>query len=59
MVGMMEMKKKEKALRLGHDRLVGEHAGGMGAIYKALAVIPARKGRRPVGFGGEVTGEKD
>ncbi|CAZ84312.1 unnamed protein product [Tuber melanosporum] len=50
---------KEKALRLGHDRLVGEHAGGMGAIYKALAVIPARKGRRPVGFGGEVTGEKD
>ena len=50
---------KEKALRSGHDRLVGEHAGGMGAIYKALAVVPVRNGRRPAGFGGEVTGDKD
>ncbi|CUS11732.1 unnamed protein product [Tuber aestivum] len=50
---------KEKALRLGHDRLVGEHAGGMGAVYKALAVVPVRKGGRPVGFGGEVTGNTD
>lgn len=49
---------KEKALRSGHDRLVREHPGGMGAIYKALAVVPARNGRRPVGFGGEVTGDK-
>lgn len=50
---------KGKALRSGHDRLVGEHPGGMGAIYKALAVVPVRDGERPVGFGGEVTGGKD
>lgn len=50
---------KGKALRSGHDRLVGEHPGGMGAIYKALAVVPVRDGERPVGFGGEVTGDKD
>ncbi|PWW75549.1 DUF185-domain-containing protein [Tuber magnatum] len=53
------MEDKEKALRSGHDRLVGEHSGGMGAIYKALAVVPVRKGKRPVGFGGKVTGDKD
>ena len=36
------------------ERLVGMERGGMGRVYKALAVVKERGGRRPVGFGGEV-----
>ena len=31
--------------------------GGMGRIYKVLAIVPERGGKRPVGFGGELLGE--
>jgi NADH dehydrogenase [ubiquinone] 1 alpha subcomplex assembly factor 7 len=36
-------------------RLVGRGPGGMGKVYKALALMPENGGRRrPVGFGGDV-----
>ncbi|KAK4242413.1 NADH dehydrogenase complex I, assembly factor 7 [Achaetomium macrosporum] len=48
-----EMKKEdvERAMR----RLVDRGPGGMGKVYKALAILPENEGRRrPVGFGGDV-----
>ena len=35
-------------------RLVDRGGGGMGKVYKAMAVVPLGGGRRPVGFGGDV-----
>lgn len=44
-------KDAEKAWR----RLVDRGPGGMGKVYKALAILPENDGkRRPVGFGGDV-----
>jgi SAM-dependent MidA family methyltransferase len=41
----------ERAMR----RLVDRGPGGMGKVYKALAILPENEGRRrPVGFGGDV-----
>jgi len=41
----------EKAWR----RLVDRGPGGMGKVYKALAILPENEGKRkPVGFGGDV-----
>lgn len=38
-------------------RLVERGGGGMGKVYKAMAIVPESGGkRRPVGFGGEVGG---
>ncbi|KAI1490867.1 DUF185 domain-containing protein [Biscogniauxia mediterranea] len=38
-------------------RLVDRGPGGMGKLYKALAILPENGGkRRPVGFGGDVAG---
>ncbi|KAI1327825.1 DUF185 domain-containing protein [Xylariaceae sp. FL0255] len=38
-------------------RLVDRGPGGMGKLYKALAILPENGGkRRPVGFGGDVPG---
>lgn len=37
------------------ERLVDQGEGGMGRLYKALAILPENGGkRRPVGFGGDV-----
>lgn len=37
-------------------RLVDKGPGGMGKVYKALAILPENDGRRrPVGFGGDVS----
>lgn len=36
------------------ERLVERGGGGMGKVYKVLAIVPERGGTRPVGFGGEV-----
>ena len=36
------------------ERLVETGPGGMGRIYKVLAIVPERGGKRPVGFGGGV-----
>jgi NADH dehydrogenase [ubiquinone] 1 alpha subcomplex assembly factor 7 len=52
-----EQKKKgdgEEILRACR-RLVDRGPGGMGKLYKALAILPENEGRRrPVGFGGDV-----
>ena len=47
-----EGEEKRKRVQGGWERLVGE----MGGIYKVLAIVPERGGRRPVGFGGGVEG---
>ncbi|KAG8529995.1 uncharacterized protein KY384_005477 [Bacidia gigantensis] len=38
------------------ERLVERGGGGMGKLYKVMAIVPERGGRRPVGFGGEIGG---
>lgn len=46
---------KEKQVRRGVERLVERGGGGMGKIYKVMAILPENGGRRrPVGFGGDV-----
>lgn len=48
---------KRKEMELGWKRLVEGGPGGMGKIYKVLAVVPESGGRRrPVGFGGDIEG---
>ena len=46
---------KNRHLRQSVERLVERGGGGMGRIYKAMAIVPENDGkRRPVGFGGNV-----
>ncbi|RAL11700.1 DUF185-domain-containing protein [Aspergillus homomorphus CBS 101889] len=46
---------KRKTLETGWKRLVEKGGGGMGKIYKVMAIIPENNGkRRPVGFGGNI-----
>lgn len=46
---------KRKSIESGWKRLVERGGGGMGKIYKAMAIVPESDGRRrPVGFGGDV-----
>lgn len=48
---------REKAIREAVERLVSRLPGhGMGTLYKALAMVPERGGRKPVGFGGGIAG---
>lgn len=50
-----EKDNKRKQAQKAVDRLVERGGGGMGRIYKAMAIIPENSGkRRPVGFGGIV-----
>ena len=45
----------EEQVRKGVERLVERGGGGMGRIYKVMAILPENGGRRrPVGFGGDV-----
>lgn len=44
----------KKRVRGAMQRLVERRGGAMGKIYKVLAIVPERGGRRPVGFGGGV-----
>lgn len=37
----------------GFERLTERHGGAMGKVYKAMAIVPERGGKRPVGFGGQ------
>ena len=36
------------------ERLVERGGGAMGRLYKVMAIVPERGGKRPVGFGGSV-----
>ena len=36
------------------ERLVERGGGSMGRLYKVMAIVPERGGKRPVGFGGSV-----
>ncbi|KAB8233289.1 hypothetical protein ETB97_004683 [Aspergillus alliaceus] len=46
---------KRKTLESGWQRLVEKGGGGMGKIYKFMAIVPENSGkRRPVGFGGGI-----
>ena len=49
-----EGEKKKSDMRAALERLVGTAPGGMGKMYKVMAVVPERGGRKPVGFGGDV-----
>lgn len=52
--GPDDVEEKKKAIGEAVDRLVSRLPGrGMGTLYKALAIVPERGGRRPVGFGGD------
>lgn len=49
----------EKQVRKGLGRLLERGGGGMGKIYKVMAILPENGGRRrPVGFGGDVEVEQ-
>ena len=47
---------KVEAIGKAVRRLVERHGGGMGRLYKVMAIVPEAQGkRRPVGFGGELS----
>ena len=48
-----------EAIDKSYKRLVNGSFGGMGKVYKALAVLPECGGRKPVGFGGSVPEEPE
>ncbi|CAD6588851.1 MAG: hypothetical protein ASARMPRED_003748 [Alectoria sarmentosa] len=52
--GLEEDEEGKKRVRGAIQRLVERGGGAMGKIYKFLAIVPERGGRRPVGFGGDV-----
>ena len=46
---------KEQSITKAVERLIERGGGGMGRLYKVMAIVPEGGGkRRPVGFGGEV-----
>lgn len=50
-----EGQSKARDVKKAWKRLVDRGPGGMGKVYKALAILPENDGqRRPVGFGGDV-----
>ncbi|KAL8895072.1 MAG: hypothetical protein Q9207_008309 [Kuettlingeria erythrocarpa] len=49
-----EVEQRKRAIKEAVERLVSRLPGrGMGTLYKALAIVPERGGRKPVGFGGD------
>ena len=52
--GLEKDEEGKKRVRGAIERLVERGGGAMGKIYKVLAIVPERGGRRPVGFGGGV-----
>lgn len=49
-----EVEEAKRRVRGAIERLIERGGDGMGRIYKALAIVPERGGKRPVGFGGDV-----
>ena len=55
--GALMKKGDAEGVRKAVERLVDRGEGGMGRLYKVLAIVPERGGRRrPVGFGGSLEG---
>ncbi|KAL1880484.1 hypothetical protein VTK73DRAFT_5871 [Phialemonium thermophilum] len=53
--GGADGEKKMADIHKAWKRLVDRGPGGMGKVYKALAILPENQGkRRPVGFGGDI-----
>lgn len=52
--GGEEVEEAKARVRGAIERLVERGGGAMGKIYKVLAIVPERGGKRPVGFGGMV-----
>ena len=47
-------KEIKERIESGWKRLIDRGPNGMGKLYRALAIVPSRGGKRPVGFGGDV-----
>lgn len=57
MKGLGGDEEKRKRVESSWKRLVDRGGSGMGKVYKAMVIIPESGGkRRPVGFGGDVSG---
>jgi NADH dehydrogenase [ubiquinone] 1 alpha subcomplex assembly factor 7 len=55
MSGIAHDEEKKKRVESSWKRLIDRGGSGMGKVYKAMAIVPERSGkRRPVGFGGDV-----
>ncbi|KAI4096734.1 MAG: hypothetical protein LQ344_000874 [Seirophora lacunosa] len=53
--GQSQVEERKKIIKEAVERLVSRLPGrGMGTLYKALAIVPERGGRKPVGFGGDL-----
>ncbi|KAI1094641.1 DUF185-domain-containing protein [Rostrohypoxylon terebratum] len=53
--GKDSIEEKKREIERSWKRLVDRGPGGMGKVYKVLAILPENEGRRrPVGFGGDV-----
>ncbi|KAI1212286.1 DUF185-domain-containing protein [Annulohypoxylon truncatum] len=51
-----DTEEKKREIERSWKRLVDRGPGGMGKVYKVLAILPENGGRRrPVGFGGDVS----
>lgn len=44
----------KKRVSVAVERLVERGGGAMGKIYKVMAIVPERGGKKPVGFGGTI-----
>ena len=56
LLGKVSDETKKQDIDSAWKRLIERSGGGMGRIYKALAIVPESGGRRrPVGFGGDVS----
>ena len=53
-MGLGEDEAGKARVRGAIQRLVERGGGAMGKIYKVLAVVPERGGKRPIGFGGDL-----
>ena len=53
--GNGDVEESKNKIRQAIERLVERGGGAMGKVYKMLAVVPERNGKRPVGFGGNIT----
>lgn len=53
------VEEKKREIERSWKRLVDRGPGGMGKVYKVLAILPENEGRRrPVGFGGDVSADR-